>query len=431
MERIGIAFYRNDINFMGKPVTFCVIGAGDRGRTYASYLADHPQDARLVAVAEPRAFYRHDMAARHNIPDQYIFKDWRQVASLEESIADAVIITTQDAMHTTPALSLIDKGYDVLLEKPMAPTKQECQQIVQAAIAKKIIFSVCHVLRYTPYTQKIKSLLDQGAIGDVVSIQHLEPIGYDHFAHSFVRGHWRNEKESSFMLLAKACHDFDWLQYIVGSKITKVSSFGNLKYFKVSNKPNGAERHCVDCPIEPGCPYSAVKIYLDRAKAGHIDWPVNTITSDVTVAGIQSAIRTGPYGRCVYDCDNDVVDHQVVNIEFQNGATGVFTVTAFTENTGRKTRIFGTQGELYGDGKVINRYDFLTDTHETIQITLKEGLIQSGHGGGDSALMESFITAVARRDQSLVLSGPVESLESYVPVFAAEEARRKNCVVWI
>jgi predicted dehydrogenase len=172
-----------------------------------------------------------------------------------------------------------------------------------------------------------------------------------------------------------------------------------------------------------------VKIYLDRVKTGHLKWPVDTITSDLTFEGVQKAIQTGPYGRCVYECDNDVVDHQVVNLEFQNGASGVFTVTAFTENTERRTRIFGTRGELYGDGNTIDIYDFLAKAHNIININSSDGQIESGHGGGDYALMEKFIEAVAQKKQSLVLSGPDESLESYLSVFAAEEARRQSAVV--
>jgi predicted dehydrogenase len=414
---------------MAKPVTLCIVGAGDRGRAYAKYATDYPAAAKVVAVAEPRAFYRNDMAARHNISSENVFETWQQLVGCDKRVADAVIIATQDRMHTAAALALIEKGYEVLLEKPMAPTKQECEQVANAALEKGVIFAVCHVLRYTPYTKKLKKIIDSGLIGDVVSIQHLESVGYDHFAHSFVRGHWRNERESSFMLMSKACHDMDWLPYIVGSRIVRVSSFGNLKYFTAANKPVGAGCRCVECAVESGCPYSANRIYLDAVKAGHTDWPIDTITSDVTVSGVLTAIQTGPYGRCVYDCDNDVVDHQVVNMEFENGASGVFTVTAFTERVQRRTRIFGTRGELYGDSKTILHYDFLKNSHQTIEIPLTNDSVESGHGGGDYGLMESFVQAVAQRDQRLVLSGPIESLEAYLSVFAAEEARKKRRVI--
>ena len=414
---------------MKKTVTLCIIGAGDRGTSYANYTRDCPGTAKVVAVAEPREHYRKTMADRHNIPAENVFQSWEQAASSGRKLADAVVIATQDKMHTAPALAFIEQGYDILLEKPMAPTKDECIQIARAADAPKLIFAVCHVLRYTPYTEKLKDLIHSNVIGEVVSIQHMEPIGYDHFAHSFVRGNWRNESESSFMLMAKSCHDMDWLAYIVGSKMVKVSSFGSLKYFRDGNSPAGAGRRCTECPVESDCPYSARKIYLDKVKAGHVDWPVNTITSELTIEGVQKAIHTGPYGRCVYRCDNDVLDHQVVAMEFQSGASGVFTATAFTENTDRRTRIFGTHGELCGDGNTIDLYDFLSNSHETINTAIGDDQIPSGHGGGDYGLMKRFVEAVARKDQSLVLSGPNESLESYLSVFAAEEARTKRRIV--
>lgn len=412
-----------------KSVKLCIIGAGDRGRTYANYIQEHPHGVQLVAVAEPRDFYRNLLATQHRIPEENVFTDWQQLAALDKKIADAVVIATQDTMHKAPVLALMEKGYDVLLEKPIAPTREECEQIVQAAISKQVIFSVGHVLRYTPYTQELKRMIDAGQIGEVISIQHLEPVGYDHFTHSFVRGHWRRENDSSFMLLSKSCHDLDWMHYIVGSKIKKVSSFGNLKYFKAENKPEGAGPRCVDCPVAPGCPYSAVKIYLNRIKAGDTGSPVNRVTADMTVDGMLKAIQQGPYGRCVFGCDNDVADHQVVNMEFQNGATGVFTVSAFTEKTDRRTRVFGTRGEINADGTIIDRYDFVSNTHEQTEIQLTESWMKGGHGGGDYGLIKRFIEAVARRDQRIVLSGPLESLESHAAVFAAEEARKNGRVV--
>ncbi|WP_372846231.1 Gfo/Idh/MocA family protein [Pontiella sp.] len=410
-------------------VSICIVGAGSRGRSYSNYSTDFPDEVHVVGVAEPRDFYRNDLVEKYAIPPENVFNSWQELAAHDGRVADAVIIATPDQKHTAAALALIDKGYHVLLEKPMAPTREECERIVAAARAKKILFGVCHVMRYTQYTQKLKQLLDDGLIGEIVSIQHLEPVGFSHQAHSYVRGQWSNEKESSCMLLAKSCHDMDWLRYIVGSKIAKVSSFGHLRHFTAANKPQGASERCVDCPVEPDCPYSAIKIYLDLVKKGHTGWPVDIITPDTTVAGVQAAIKTGPYGRCVYACNNDVVDHQVVGMEFENGASGAFTMTAFCEGSGRKTRIFGTKGELYGDGKIIDHYDFLGKKHALIDASKVGGSIVSGHGGGDYGLMKKFIEAVATNDQSAILSGPVESLETHTSVFAAEEARKTGRVV--
>jgi predicted dehydrogenase len=216
----------------------------------------------------------------------------------------------------------------------------------------------------------------------------------------------------------------------MGQPCVQVSSFGSLKHFRPEEAPEGAGDRCLDCPVEPVCPYSAVKIYLGRVRQGHTGWPVNVLTPDLTLEGVTEALRTGPYGRCVYKCDNDVVDHQVVNMLFANGATASFTMTAFTSHRNRETHIFGTRGEIYGDGTTLRIHDFLTDQTETIQTERPvTGDVMTGHGGADYLIMQSFVTALATGDQSRILSGPEESLETHLMVFAAEASRHEGRVV--
>ena len=414
-------------------VKLVVIGAGSRGTRYSAYAAAHPESAQVVGVAEPREFYRNKMVSDYNIPPENIFTDWKELAG-REKFADAVIIATQDNMHAEPAVAFAKKGYHILLEKPMATNEQDCRRIAKAAVENKILLSVCHVMRYTPYTIKLKEVLDSGIIGDIVSIQHLEPVGYWHQAHSFVRGNWGNESESAPMLLAKSCHDLDWLRYLMDTPCVKVSSFGNLKHFRKENKPQGAGNRCMDCSCEPQCPYSAKKIYIGRAEKDDFGWPNDVLTSDLTVQGVTEAVTDGPYGRCVYECDNDVVDHQVVNMLFEDGKTASFTMTAFTEHLSRKTHMFGTRGELYGDGRKIEHFDFLTDKHEVIDTKTPDssitGGIMGGHGGGDYGIMKNFVASVAGGNNSdNISSGPQESLEAHLMVFAAEKARHQGTVV--
>jgi predicted dehydrogenase len=322
----------------------------------------------------------------------------------------------------------------------MAPTEADCQRIIQAAKENNVLFGVCHVMRYTHYTQTLKQVVDSGAIGEVVSVQHLEPVGYWHQAHSFVRGSWRSEQESSFMLLAKSCHDLDWLSYIIGEPCKSISSFGTLKHFKRSEKPAaaGSAIRCLHCNYEPDCPYSAKKIYItDRLAKGNSGWPVRVLTPEPTMESVTDALENGPYGRCVYECDNDVVDNQVVNMLFEGGKTAVFTMTAFNRANHRKTRIFGTRGEIYGDGQNIEIFDFLTDqtrvidTEATSATADGAATVLGGHGGGDYGLMDRFVAAVCENKPSLILSGPDESLESHRMVFASEEARLSHTVVKI
>ncbi len=409
------------------PVAIAVIGAGSRGTGYAEYALEHPDKAQIAGVAEPRDFYRDSLAKAHKIPAGNVFKDWRQAAE-KPKFADAVIIATQDRDHADPAVAFAQKGYHILLEKPMAPTEADCRRIVKAVEGKGIVFAVCHVMRYTVYTRELKSVLDSGRIGKIVSMQHLEPVGYWHQAHSFVRGNWRNEAETSFMLLSKSCHDIDWIRYVMGKPCRRVSSFGSLYHFKKEEKPKeaGTARRCTECAYEPKCPYSSLGIYMKRVEKGRFHWPVEVLTTDHTKAGVEKALREGPYGRCVYECDNDVVDHQVVNLEFSGGETVAFTMTAFTEQSDRRTRIFGTRGQITGDGRNIEIYDFLTQAKETIDVESLPGDITGGHGGGDTGLMSSFVSAVAANDPGKVLSGPQEPLESHLMVFAAERARREG-----
>ena len=413
-----------------RTVTAVVVGAGGRGMGYSIFAKEFPERLKIVGVAEPKDYNRNWMVENHHLPEEYRFKDWQELAQ-KPRLADAVIIATQDTMHAEPAIAFAKLGYAILLEKPMAPNEADCLRIAQAVRETKVLFAVCHVMRYTAYTQALKNLVVSGLIGDVVSLQHLEPVGYWHQAHSFVRGNWRNEKESSFMLLSKSCHDLDWIRYIMGDKCLSVSSFGALKHFKKSQKPAeaGSATHCLSCAYEPQCPYSAKKIYLGFLARGDTGWPVNVVTPQPTFASVTAALESGPYGRCVYECDNDVVDHQVVNLWFDHEKSATFTMTAFNQAGHRKTRIFGTRGELYGNGETIEHFDFLTDQSRVISTATADASILGGHGGGDYGLMDRFVTAVARNDASYILSGVDESLESHRMVFAAELARKERQVV--
>ena len=412
-------------------IRLAVIGAGSRGTTYAAYAFKHSDELEIVGVAEPRDFYRRQMANWHLIPVGNVTHDWHDWLT-REKFADAIIIATPDALHAEPAIAFAGLGYHLLLEKPMAPTELECRKIVEAVNRAGVMLAVCHVMRYTPYTRMLKQVLESGRIGEVVSVQHLEPVGYWHQAHSFVRGNWGNELRSSSMLLQKSCHDLDWLRYLIGKPCERVSSFGGLHHFRESQKPVGAADRCLECEIESDCAFSAKRFYLRELESGNTGWPVNVITSDTTESGVLEALRTGPYGRCVYSCDNDVVDHQVLNLEFVGGVTASFTMTAFTKGRDRETRIFGTKGELFGNGQTLEIYDFLTEQTKVIDTELEsDGSIKSGHGGGDEGVMHAFLTALRDNNPSAILSGPNESLESHLMVFAAETSRREARVCQI
>src|SRR6185437_817002 len=273
-----------------------VVGAGLRGQTYTRRAAR--AGASVVGVAEPDPGRRARFAAEFNVPDEHVFADWRDLTD-RPRLADAAIVATQDQLHADPTVLLAGQGYHLLLEKPMAPTEAEAVRIAEAVERAGVLFAVCHVMRYTAYTQAVLDLVHSGRVGRLISIQHLEPVGWWHQAHSFVRGNWRNAQESSPMLLAKSCHDIDWLLYVAGQPARRVSSFGGLAHFKPSEKPAGAADRCLDCAVEPGCPYSAVRLYLSQPDLD--EWPVTALTPEPTVEAVRAALGTGPYGECVYN----------------------------------------------------------------------------------------------------------------------------------
>ncbi|KAL3063998.1 hypothetical protein OYC64_000328 [Pagothenia borchgrevinki] len=417
-------------------VRLIVVGAGCRGEIYSSFGSIHPERLKVVGVADPRKFARTKLQQQHNIVDENIFEDWHTMVE-REKFADAVAICTPDRLHKEPAVAFAKKGYHVLLEKPMATTAEDCTAIVEACTQSGVMLSVGHVLRYDPVIHNIKELIDAGAIGDVMHIQHLEPVGFWHFAHSFVRGNWRNEEESSFALLAKSCHDIDLIHHWAGARrCLKVTSFGSVSHFGKKDKPAGAGNRCLDCSIEADCPYSARKIYMDRVKQGNTGWPVSVIcpNSFPDIESVTEALETGPYGRCVYECDNDVCSNQVVNMEFEGGLTAAFSMVAFTEEIcKRKTTIYGSKGELSCDGHEVRVFDFLTQRstkHSPLSGAPRRFMSMSGHGGADYYLMDAFVSAVANNDPSLIRSGPEETLLSHLLVFEAERSRLEGRVVY-
>ncbi len=410
---------------MTSPVRLVLIGSGDRGNTYAKYAVSTGR-AVVVAVAEPDP--ERAARARTAYPEAEIHDDWRQLTD-RQRFADAVLVTTQDADHVEPAVAFAELGYHIQLEKPMATSEADVHRIIDAVEQAGVMLAVCHVLRYTPYTRGLKEIVDGGLLGEIVSVEHLEPVGWWHQAHSYVRGNWRREADATPMLLAKSSHDLDWLSYIVGRPVHRVSSFGGLKHFRAEQRPEGAADRCLDCSLEPSCPYSAKRLYVgslgdpDRER-----WPLAVVTAARTEQGVLDALRESPYGRCVYDCDNDVVDHQVVTLEYDGGATASFTMTAFTDYTQRKTRIFGTHGQLEGDGVHVTVTDFRTGQTHRLTLGLEGADAGTGHGGGDERLVDAFLDALTTGDPSRILSDPRTSLESHQVAWAAERARHNGTV---
>lgn len=420
--------YTFDYRDLAKParkITAITLGAGNRGNVYGDYSLAHPDELDIVGVAEPIPLRNQRYARAHQIAEKNRFTTWEHVFQ-RPKFADAVIITTPDHLHHGPAMQALAMGYDLLLEKPIAQTWQECKEILDQAKKYQRIVAVCHVLRYSPYYRKVKEVLDSGVLGEVVSVQHLEPIEHLHMSHSFVRGNWRREKDTNPIILAKSCHDLDILRWWIGKECRWVSSFGNLKWFKAENAPAGSTLRCTDgCKIEGECPYSALKIYYRKRLRLHVfDLPEDkTLQNDALMRELQE----GPYGRCVYHCDNDVPDHQVVSMEFDGGVTANFSMEAFTHYAGRRTRIMGSMGDLVGDEDELLIGNFRTG--QVDQWILKDHVdLVSGHGGGDWGVARDWVRAVAAQDPTLLSSTLDASMESHLMGFLAEKSRHNRTV---
>ena len=407
-----------------KPITVAIVGAGSRGHGYANYALRHPDSIKVVAVADPDDFRRNRVAREHNIAPENIFNTYQEMLE-RPRLADAVIIATQDQLHVEPTVAFAAKKYHILLEKPMAVTEAGCRQICDAVNAAGVVFGVCFVLRYSPYYRKLRELLQSGVIGELVTFRHIEKVGYWHQAHSFVRGNWRNSEESCPMLLAKSCHDLDILNYLIGKKCIDITSFGSLKYFRRENQPAGAADRCMQCKFADECIYSAKKFYFNRLHAGMHHWPLDVITKDFTEDGVAKALNEGPYGRCVFACDNDVVDNQVLNFVYEGGISGTMTMTAFSDEVGRESEFRGTHGTISGNGSKIKVVRFGEAQEHLYDVNAASQSLAGGHGGGDAGLMDDFVKAVANEDQSLLGATPNEMLAGHFMAFEAEKFRNK------
>lgn len=407
-------------NKVKKPVTAITLGAGSRGNVYGNYGVEYPDQLDIVGVAEPIPIRNSRYCEKHNIDSKNSFTTWEHVFE-RPKFADAVLITTPDDLHYGPCMKALEMGYDILLEKPIAPTEQECRDILALAEKTGRIVAVCHVLRYAPYFQKLREIIQEGLLGEVVSIQHFEPINHIHMSHSYVRGNWHNSKQTTPIILAKSCHDLDIIKWMLEKDSKKIQAFGELSWFRSEKAPEGSTQRCTGgCAIEGECPYSALKIYYrDRSYLHHFDLP-----ADEPARGekIMEYLKTSDYGKCVYHMDNDQPDHYTTNILFEDDITASFSMEAFTSYHGRRTRIMGSMGDIVGDMSSFTWTDFRTGKQETWEGT------GDSHGGGDWRLVSDWIQAVDQQDPELLTSTIAASIESHIMGFEAEKSRKNGTV---
>lgn len=409
---------------MNKIYKVAILGVGARGGyAYGRLIHKHAQDKlKIVALCDLREDRLQQFSQEFGVEQCNCFTD--ENVFFQEKRADILVIGTQDKDHVSHAIKAFACGYDIMLEKPITDKREECEKLLAAQKKYNKKALVCHVLRYAPAFLKAKELLDQGVVGRLVAINELEQVAYWHQAHSYVRGNWRNRAQAAPMILAKCCHDLDLLQYYAGSKCKSISSVGDLTYFKKENAPEGSASRCTECKYINECPYSAKHVYIERwLKHKEPDcWPYNVLTSvPLTQEKLQKAIEEGPYGRCVFACDNNVVDHQLTQMTFENGVKATLTMTGFTAGSGRKIIFHGTTGELElneaDDCLYVKKYG---KEQERIDFSV-QNFQGYGHGGGDLYLIENLYDMIEGKTSSV--TSLETSVESHLMGIAAEESR--------
>lgn len=410
-----------------KIISIAVIGGGSRGLdSYSKFMVESGNFV-IKSVCDIRQV-RLDFAQKeYGVKKEECFLSEEEF--FKEKRADAIVIATQDQDHVRQCVKALELGYDVLLEKPITPKKKECEQLLKAQkkYGHKVI--VCHVLRYAPAYIKVAKLIDEGAIGQLVDIHAIEQVTFWHQAHSFVRGNWRDSNTTSPMILAKCCHDMDLLQFFAKSRCKCLSSIGDLTYFKEENQPTGASDRCQTCKYINSCPYSAEYVYVQRWKENNSPdtmWPQNVVCTDypLTEEKIRKAYENNSYGRCVFKCDNNVVDHQETNILFENGVTANLCMMPFTGMHGRIYKFHGTTGEIDLDEE---KCEIVYKPFAKIQEVYKFNElpdVTGGHGGGDAGLVNAFYETLTNEKS---LETTLESsIESHLMAFAAEKSRLKD-----
>lgn len=403
-----------------------LIGAGERGIIYAQYAQDTLGHV-IAAVADPTLQRRKLAQNLFSIPEEMCFSDGLQLIQNAKGI-DAVIIASMDRDHYSHAIGAMENGWDILLEKPISPDARECLDIREHAEQSGCNVTVCHVLRYAPFFIKIKEIVASGEIGRIVAIDHTENVGNFHIAHSFVRGNWRDSTTSSPIIMQKSCHDMDLLLWLTQSAAKRVSSVGSLTYFTSAHAPKGSSERCLDCAVAKDCRFDARKAYLPSMGT----WPARVLTPDQTESGLMKAFREGPYGRCVYHCDNNVCDHQSTVIEFENGVTATFTLSGLTNDMHRTIHIMCEDGEILGDDKTghIRVVKFRSNNVDAyIEQTYVVGNVSGNHGGGDEGLVDDFIANLQKSNAEESRSSIQNSIESHLMACAAEESRLSGTTI--
>ena len=406
---------------MRDAINVAVIAAGVRGSHLARQVAACPATARIVAVAEPDDDRRRRFAQAYGLAECAQFASWEALCDSAVPF-DAAIVATLDNQHAAPVLACLRRGCHVLVEKPLADTLEGCLLIEEAQQRAGRVVSVCHTLRYMEAFRRIKGIVSDGALGDLIHIDHMEAIGNLRFTHNYVRGRWAKAANNTFLLLHKCCHDVDFVAWLVDAPCGRVSSFGSLGHFSPSHAPEGSGTRCLDdCRISDTCPYSALRLYVDGDLTGRIE--------DLGAAPSREArlhaVKSGPFGACVWRAGNDVVDHQVVSMEFAGGTTATCTLSGFAATQGRRTRVQGTRGELLFDeaSGMITVWNFTEAEPKSIRVERP-----ASYHPEDLEIVSDWLSAIHDSSRNVAVDAR-EALKTHAIVFAAEQSRREGRTV--
>ena len=401
------------MNPVGK-IRLAVIGIGNRAQKYMKYLLQHPEDACITYLVEPNPVRLHQAQDLMHVEADHCFRETEMFLMERHEDVDAVIIASPDDRHFDQCMRCIRHGYHVLLEKPIATTVQQCHTLAEAAAEAGVLVNVCYVLRYHPMCQKVRQLVREGQLGRIMSINYTNSIGLDRTLHTYVRGFWSRKETSCPVVLAKCCHDVDYLLWLCGSPVKSVSASGKLTWFKQENAPEGSATRCIHCSIEKDCPFSAIDMY-QRRRVWISNFPIPQGQTLDQV--LQTEMVQGRFGRCVYHCHNDVSDHKVMWMELEDESTICMTMDFFTHKDGRRFFIQCAMGEIevMYDQVHVHYFNHRPDEHYDFSRVLTSPL----HGNADMYIMRNFIAAIQGKEP---LVAPIsEALESHLICFEAED----------
>ena len=425
-----------------RPITAIIVGAGHRSFVYSELAKTNPEMLKIVGVADPNPIRRKKAMDYFGFKEDMCFENAEELAK-KGKLADTVINGTMDEQHLETAVPLLNAGYDMLLEKPFAPNEEEMRQIVNCAKKNNSKVMICHVLRYTPFYYAIKERIVNGEIGDIINIQTTEHVSYHHLSTSYIRGKWANsDKCHTSMLLAKCCHDLDIIMWMMSeTKPKQISSFGGKFQFKPENAPKEAGTICMkDCPLVDTCVYSTKRLYIDHPdRWAFYVWDALEGKKNVTIEDKIALMKSdSPYARCIYKCDNNVVDHQSVLINFESGATGTHNMVGGYAEPRREIHIIGTKGEIFGNFEeskfTVLKIDPLPDAHneecdvEEVDLRVTGDMVGAygGHGGGDERLAADFVKFIRGEKPSLACTSIFDSVAGHLSVYLADKSRENG-----